>query len=159
MVGSLLVIHTSWVGKPDLALVERFTYMGAPEGLFLAAPARLWNFHCMSDANRIAKLSAFVSSLPPPKRPPIVVPGEGFVTPEMIFKHVDPSAVPEIASVMEHLMEHHPDVLAAVGDVDRTLIWCAMERTPLENLAVAEGLNAGEEELRAALREAASGAA
>lgn len=113
----------------------------------------------MSNADRIARLCDFVASLPTPARPPIVVPDEGFATPEMIFKHLDPAAMPEIADVLERLMEHHPDVLAAVGEVDRTLIWCAMERTPLENLAVAQGLSAGEEDLRAALREAANQAA
>lgn len=91
----------------------------------------------MSDEDRIARLCAFVASLPEPRRPPVVLPPELGFKPEDIFRHVDPRAVPEIAATLEYLMEHHPQVLAAVGDVDRTLIWCARERTPLENLAEA----------------------
>ncbi len=53
-------------------------------------------------------------------------------------------------------MEHHPEVIAAIGEVDRTLIWDSMERTPLANLATAERMASGEEALRAALREGAS---
>src|SRR5262245_26151944 len=89
----------------------------------------------MSDKDRVARLCAQVSSLPEPRRPPLVLPDELGVRVEDIFHHVDPAAVPEIAHVLEFLMEHHPETLAAVGDVDRSLIWGAFEEPPLERLA------------------------
>jgi hypothetical protein len=66
--------------------------------------------------------------------PPIVVPDEHFATAEQIFRPVDPTAVPELAAQLAYLAEHEPDVLAAVADVDRTLIWAAMEMSPLDYL-------------------------
>jgi glutathione S-transferase len=54
---------------------------------------------------------------------------------EDIYHHVDPGAVPEIAGVLEWLAEKYPQTLAAVGDVDRSLIWEAMEESPLQRLA------------------------
>lgn len=85
-----------------------------------------------------------------------MLPEELGVGADDIFHHVDPRLVPEITDVLEYLMEHHPGVIAAVGDVDRTLIWDSMERTPLANLATAETMAEGEEALRAALQEAAA---
>lgn len=105
--------------------------------------------------DRLTKLSAFIASLAPPKRPPIVVPDADCAGPDAIFRHVDPAAIPEVASVLEWLMEHRPDVIAAVADVDRTLIWDAMERSPLDNLRLAESLAGDEDDLRAALRHVA----
>lgn len=64
--------------------------------------------------------------------PSIVVPDEQFATVEQIFRPVDPARVPELAGVLTYLAEHEPDVLAAVADVDRTLIWAAMEMSPLD---------------------------
>lgn len=66
--------------------------------------------------------------------PPIVVPDEQFATAEQIFRPVDPTLVPELAGILAYLAEHEPDVLAAVADVDRTLIWAAMEMSPLDYL-------------------------
>lgn len=109
----------------------------------------------MLDENREARLSAFIASLAPPKRPPIVVPDAGCVGADAIFRHVDPTAIPEVASSLEWLMEHRPDVIAAVADVDRTLIWDAMDRSPLDNLRLAEDLAGDEDDLRAALRHVA----
>ena len=109
----------------------------------------------MLATDRLAKLSAFVASLAPPKRPPIVVPDADCAGADAIFRHVDPAAIPEVASALEWLMEHRPDVIAAVADVDRTLIWDAMERSPLENLRLAESLAGDEDDLRAALRHVA----
>lgn len=97
----------------------------------------------MSTADRVAKLCAFVAGLPEPKRPPIVVPDAGCATPEMIFRYVNPAAVLEVADVLEWLMKHEPSVIAATADEDRTLLWDAMERTPLENLAVAGQMSRG----------------
>ncbi len=43
-------------------------------------------------------------------------------------------AVREIAGVIAWLEANDPEVLAAVTDVDRSLIWAAMRRSPLEHL-------------------------
>lgn len=67
--------------------------------------------------------------------PPIIIPDDGCAPAEQIFRPLDPAAVPEIAEVIAHLQAHDPEVLAAVADVDRSLIWAAMRRTPWENLA------------------------
>lgn len=109
----------------------------------------------MVPADRIEKLCAFVASLPQPKRPPIVVPDEGCAGADEVFRHLDPAAVPEVAAALEWLMAHRPEVIAAVADVDRTLIWDAMERTPLTNLQLAESLAQDEDALRDALRNVA----
>lgn len=66
--------------------------------------------------------------------PPIVVPDEQFATAEQIFRPVDSALVPELAGVLAYLAAHDPDVLAAVADVDRSLIWAAMEQSPLDYL-------------------------
>lgn len=66
--------------------------------------------------------------------PPIVVPDEQFATAEQIFHSVNAALVPELAGVLAYLTEHEPDVLAAVADVDRSLIWAAMEMSPLDYL-------------------------
>jgi FAD/FMN-containing dehydrogenase len=66
--------------------------------------------------------------------PPIVVPDEQFATAEQIFRPVDAALVPELAEMLAYLSEHDPDVLAAVADVDRSLIWAAMEMGPLDYL-------------------------
>ena len=97
----------------------------------------------MSLEGRMDRLRAFVALLPEPRRPPIVVPEDGFATAEMIFRYIDPSTMPEIAGVLEWLMEHQPGVLAATAEVDRTLLWEARSRTPLENLAVACQMSRG----------------
>jgi hypothetical protein len=103
----------------------------------------------------VSKLCAFVASLPQPKRPPIVVPDASCAGAEEVFHHLDPATIPEVAEVLEWLMAHRPDVIAAVADVDRTLIWDAMERSPLTNLQLAEGLVQDEDALRDALRHVA----
>lgn len=115
----------------------------------------LWHRLNMLAKDRLTTLSAFIASLAPPKRPPIVVPDADCAGADAIFRHVDPAAIPEVATALEWLMEHRPDVIAAVADVDRTLIWDAMERTPLENLRLAESLAGDEDDLRAALRHVA----
>ncbi len=66
--------------------------------------------------------------------PPILVPDDRCATASQIFHPVDPSAVPEIAGLIAWLSAHDPDVLAAVADVDRLLIWAAMQRSPLDHL-------------------------
>ena len=66
--------------------------------------------------------------------PPIVVPDEQFATAEQIFRPVDAALVPELTEVLAYLRQHDPDVLAAVSDVDRSLIWAAMEMGPLDYL-------------------------
>jgi hypothetical protein len=109
----------------------------------------------MVTGDHIAKLCAFVASLPQPKRPPIVVPDEGCAGAAEVFRHLNPAATPEVAEALEWLMTHRPEVIAAVADVDRTLIWDAMERTPLTNLQLAESLAQDEAALRDALRNVA----
>lgn len=121
----------------------------------LATPIPLWQGQGMVVEDRLARLCAFVASLPAPKRPPIVVPDAGCAGAEDVFHHLDPAAVPEVASALEWLIANRPEVLAAVAEVDRTLIWDAMERTPLANLALAEGLAQDEDALRDALRHVA----
>lgn len=39
-----------------------------------------------------------------------------------------------LAAVRAYLAEHDPDVLAAVADVDRGLIWNMLELAPMERL-------------------------
>lgn len=39
-----------------------------------------------------------------------------------------------VQSVRDHLAEHDPDVLAAIEDVDRSLIRSELRRSPLERL-------------------------
>lgn len=111
----------------------------------------------MCEEDRIGRLCQFVAGLPEPRRPPLVLPHELGIQVDDIFHHVDPRLVPEIADVLEYLMEHQPRVFAAIGDVDRSLIWDSMERTPLANLATVESMAQGEDGVRAALREAAAG--
>ena len=65
--------------------------------------------------------------------PPVVVPDSLCATEAEIFRPVDPATVPEIADVLAYLTEHDPDVLAAVADVDRSIIWTALDgMTPFE---------------------------
>jgi hypothetical protein len=66
--------------------------------------------------------------------PPIVFPAELATTADDVFHDVDRSVVPELADVLDLLAERYPLVLAAIKDVDRSLIWSMMENTPLENL-------------------------
>ncbi len=65
---------------------------------------------------------------------PNIVSDEFCATAEQIFRPVDPALVPEIADVLAYWNEHDPDVIGAVADVDRTLIWCALEQSPMEHL-------------------------
>lgn len=65
---------------------------------------------------------------------PLILPEELGVTIEQIFHPVDPAAVPEIAGVLDWLAKHDPDVLGAVAEVDRGLIWATMELTPRDRL-------------------------
>jgi hypothetical protein len=109
----------------------------------------------MVTEDRVSKLCAFVASLPQPKRPPIVVPDAGCAGAEEVFRHLDPATVPEVLEVLEWLRVHRPEVIAAVADVDRTLIWDAMERTPLTNLRLAESLAQDEDALRDTMRHVA----
>lgn len=66
--------------------------------------------------------------------PPILVPDDGCAPADRVFRPVDPASVPEIADVLAWLSAHAPDVIAAVADVDRSLIWAAMDRSPLDHL-------------------------
>jgi len=67
-------------------------------------------------------------------RPPIILPPELGVSLEEIFRAVDRDAVPELTPLLDYLAEHDPDVLAAVAEVDRSLIWSALAASPLELL-------------------------
>jgi len=67
-------------------------------------------------------------------RSPIVLPAELGVTVEDIFRPVDRSAVPELVDLLDHLATHDPDLLAAIADVDRSLIWSALDELPLQRL-------------------------
>jgi hypothetical protein len=66
--------------------------------------------------------------------PHLILPVELGVTDDDIFHEVDRSLVPELADVLDLLAERHPMVLAAIKDVDRSLIWSVLENTPFENL-------------------------
>jgi hypothetical protein len=61
-----------------------------------------------------------------------------------------------VQSVVAYLAEHDPDVLAAVEDVDRSLIQAEMQRSPIERL-VASAQQARFYERLAASRHAAQG--
>lgn len=65
------------------------------------------------------------------QKPPIVLPVELGVSVEDMFRPVDRAAVPDL---LDLLAERHPLVLAAVADVDRSLIWAMQENAPLHNL-------------------------
>lgn len=56
-------------------------------------------------------------------------------SPREVHGSVDIRLLPEIADVLDHLALHDPDVLAAVEDVDRSLIWEAMQEAPLARLS------------------------
>mgnify|MGYP000853215441 FL=1 len=68
------------------------------------------------------------------QKPPIVLPDELGVFVEEMFRPVERAAVPELADLLDLLAERHPLVLAAVADVDRSLIWAMQENAPLQNL-------------------------
>lgn len=53
---------------------------------------------------------------------------------EQMFRPVDPAAVPELGEVLAWLAQHDPDVLGAVAEFDRSLIWATMELAPRERL-------------------------
>lgn len=55
-------------------------------------------------------------------------------SPAEVYRAVDRSILPEIADILDRLAMADPDVLAAVEDVDRTLIWEAMEEPPFQRL-------------------------
>lgn len=61
-----------------------------------------------------------------------------------------------VQSVVAYLAEHDPDVLAAIEDVDRSLIQAELRRSPLERL-VASAQQARFYERLAASRHAAQG--
>ena len=79
-----------------------------------------------------------------------MLPAELGVSAEELFHEVDRVTVPELADLLAHLAAHDPDVLAAVGDVDRSLIWDALECSPLERLARCSENANGIERLRGA---------
>ena len=66
--------------------------------------------------------------------PPVVVHDASCADERLIFRPLDAAAVPEIAAVLARLREEDPDVIAAVADVDRSLLWAAMARSPIEHL-------------------------
>lgn len=68
------------------------------------------------------------------KAPPVVIPEELGVSIDEIFRPVDPARVPEISGVLSWLAQHDPDVLGAVAEVDRSLIWTTLELDPIERL-------------------------
>ena len=68
------------------------------------------------------------------QKPPIVLPVELGVSIEDLFRPVDRAELPELADLLDLLAERYPLVLAAVADVDRSLIWAMQENAPLQNL-------------------------
>jgi hypothetical protein len=66
--------------------------------------------------------------------PPIVIPEELGISIDEIFHPVDPVQVPEISGVLSWLAQHDPEVLGAVAEVDRSLIWMTLELDPRERL-------------------------
>ncbi len=63
-----------------------------------------------------------------------------------------------IADVRAYLAEHDPDVLAAVADVDRGLIWNMLELAPMERLHRAVQMACELDALAASLRASRSAA-
>ncbi|HTM44145.1 MAG TPA: hypothetical protein VL137_04275 [Polyangiaceae bacterium] len=59
------------------------------------------------------------------------------------FGPLDPQLYsdPIVGPTLRHLSETDPDIIAAVSDVDRSLIRSCLKRAPLERLAVATGLS------------------
>ncbi|HMU41306.1 MAG TPA: hypothetical protein PKE31_20020 [Pseudomonadota bacterium] len=145
------LVHHQVVSVAALDAVERCE-LASPELLLsLVYDRRIWHGRSMFTEDRVARLCAFVASLPQPKRPPMVVPDAGCAGGAEVFRHLDPAAIPEVAAALEWLMTNRCEVIAAVADVDRTLIWDAMDRTRLANLQVAESLVQDEDALRDAL--------
>lgn len=68
-------------------------------------------------------------------RPDVVIADQQSPSAEEIFRPLDLGLLSEIKDVLDHLALHDPDVLAAVEDVDRTLIWEASNEAPLARLA------------------------
>lgn len=56
------------------------------------------------------------------------------ISDEQTFRPVDPAAVPELGPVLAWLGQHDPDVLGAVAEFDRSLIWATMQLAPRERL-------------------------
>ena len=67
-------------------------------------------------------------------RPPLVLADPQVASAAEVYRAVDVGLLPEIADVLDDLARNDPDVLAAVEDVDRTLIWEAMQEDPLRRL-------------------------
>jgi len=82
----------------------------------------------------------------------IILPEELGVTIEQIFHPVNPEAVPEIAAVLAWLAKNDPDVLGAVAEVDRGLIWATLELSPLDRLHQAIQIGLDLEEMAENLR-------
>ncbi len=68
-------------------------------------------------------------------RPALTIADTQDNSPGEVHRSVDIGLLPEIADVLDDLALRDPDVLAAVEDVDRTLIWEAMLEAPLARLA------------------------
>lgn len=68
-------------------------------------------------------------------RPALVIADAESASTAEVHKAVDATLLGEIADVLDDLARRDPDVLAAVEDVDRTLIWEAMQEAPLTRLA------------------------
>jgi hypothetical protein len=83
----------------------------------------------------------------------IFLPEELGVRLDDIFRPVSPDTVPEIAGVLQHLAAHDSDVLAAVEDVDRSLILAALQLSPRERLHQALQIGLDLDEMAERLRQ------
>ena len=70
-----------------------------------------------------------------PMKPPLVTADPQGASVREVYQPVDLGLLAEIADVLDDLARNAPDVLAAVEDVDRTLIWEAMVEDPITRLA------------------------
>ena len=70
-----------------------------------------------------------------PVRPALVIADAEGASATEVYRAFDARLLSEIADVLDVLAHRDPDVLAAVEDVDRTLIWEAMQEPPLVRLA------------------------
>lgn len=59
---------------------------------------------------------------------------EPAVAGDEMFRPVNPAAVPELGGVLAWLAKHDPDILGAVAEFDRSLIWATMQLAPRERL-------------------------
>lgn len=67
--------------------------------------------------------------------PAVEPPAERVPTPELrVHEPCSPELLADLADILAILNDRDPDIIAAVADVDRSLIWEAALENPLERL-------------------------